>query len=511
MSYMQQQLAFITYIQRMLVEGDFSATYKFALLHALADLCIEHPLQDETSELVITLDSLVDKLIMLYWHHAVPFSSEHQGEEALLRQNSGRQSKLISILYECQSRGVRNIHQLKASDRWPEIYKATLRTLKEGPLWRLQILSKQEECFLYPHHREQQFIQLNGGIAHCFRRFYDLVVFLAKNAWLQKIQSIKFNQALIGAQSQLQDFLFGVDRNALSKVAPVLVEIQQNRCFYCRKPMKDNVAVDHFIPFSRYSTDLGHNFVAAHAGCNNSKRDHLAAQPHRERWQEQNLVVHNRTLAEALSAWFYCDEQKSLAVADWAYAVASSTGAKLWLAKDSFTEAGIAHSGAADTAPVIEQVAETTTKPAAEPVPINQQAANQVPYFPDLKIACGHFKTGRSDEVEMRSVEQYAGVLDPQRHFLARASGNSMNGGKNPVADGDLLLLEWVTPEHAGSITGQTMAIERQDEAGDNQYVLRVIRKSAEGEYWLHATNPDYKDFAATEAMRPFARLKEQL
>ncbi|ALS97172.1 S24/S26 family peptidase [Lacimicrobium alkaliphilum] len=55
------------------------------------------------------------------------------------------------------------------------------------------------------------------------------------------------------------------------------------------------------------------------------------------------------------------------------------------------------------------------------------------------------------------------------------------------------------------------MAIERQDETCDNQYVLRVIRKTAEGEYWLHATNPDYKDFAATEAMRPFARLRAVL
>ena len=38
---MQQQLDFIAYIQRLLVEGDFSATYKLALLHAIADICVE--------------------------------------------------------------------------------------------------------------------------------------------------------------------------------------------------------------------------------------------------------------------------------------------------------------------------------------------------------------------------------------------------------------------------------------------------------------------------------------
>ena len=50
---------------------------------------------------------------------------------------------------------------------------------------RLQILAKQEECFLYPHTKGKSYITLNAGIAACFRRFYDLVVYLAKNAWLQ--------------------------------------------------------------------------------------------------------------------------------------------------------------------------------------------------------------------------------------------------------------------------------------------------------------------------------------
>ncbi|QJY40982.1 hypothetical protein HND97_06885 [Vibrio cholerae] len=41
-----------------------------------------------------------------------------------------------------------------------------------------------------------------------------------------------------------------------------------------------------------------------------------------------------------------------------------------------------------------------------------------------------------------------------------------MKGGKNPIQDGDLLLLEWVTPSSAGSISNLTMAIETQDETG---------------------------------------------
>lgn len=130
-----------------------------------------------------------------------------------------------------------------------------------------------------------------------------------------------------------------------------------------------------------------------------------------------------------------------------------------------------------------------------------------LPYFPNLKIACGHFRKGRTDSDEHVSLPRSYGNLDPQRHFIARASGNSMNGGKHPIMDGDYLLLEHVTPTKAGSITGNVMAVERQDDAGDYQYLLRVVTKNAHGQYVLKANNPAYEDLLATDQMRPLARL----
>ncbi|HSM21532.1 MAG TPA: helicase-related protein, partial [Rubrivivax sp.] len=76
------------------------------------------------------------------------------------------------------------------------------------------------------------------------------------------------------------------------------------------------------------------------------------------------------------------------------------------------------------------------------PFPARQRDAVELPYFPNLKIACGHFKTGRTDAEEHRALPTTYGPLDPSRHFIARATGNSMDGGKNPVRDGDYLLLE---------------------------------------------------------------------
>jgi hypothetical protein len=83
-----------------------------------------------------------------------------------------------------------------------------------------------------------------------------------------------------------------------------------------------------------------------------------------------------------------------------------------------------------------------------------------------------------------------------------------MDGGKNPIHDGDYLLLERLSPGNAGSITGSVMAIERQDDSGDNQYLLRVVTKNRDGQYILKANNPDYEDLPATDDMRTLAKPK---
>ena len=131
-----------------------------------------------------------------------------------------------------------------------------------------------------------------------------------------------------------------------------------------------------------------------------------------------------------------------------------------------------------------------------------------LPFFPNIKIACGHFRDGVADAEEYRDLGPEFGRLDASLHFIARASGNSMNGGKQPINDGDYLLLERITPGRAGSITGSTMLVERIDDTGNAQYLLRKVQKDPDGSYRLHATNPDYEDMSATGELNTFARFK---
>jgi SOS-response transcriptional repressor LexA len=143
--------------------------------------------------------------------------------------------------------------------------------------------------------------------------------------------------------------------------------------------------------------------------------------------------------------------------------------------------------------------------------PVARDAARvSIPYFPSLKIACGHFRESSADVEEYRDLGEAHGHLDPARHFIARAKGDSMDGGKSPIRDGDYLLFEHISPKNAGSITGAIVAIERDSGEGGSEYLLRVVTKSADG-YVLRAQNPRYGDMAATDEMRTRARLKEKL
>lgn len=134
----------------------------------------------------------------------------------------------------------------------------------------------------------------------------------------------------------------------------------------------------------------------------------------------------------------------------------------------------------------------------------------EIPFFSDLQIACGHFTTSRHDEdsIEYLPLPVSYGKLDPSKHFIARAKGNSMDGGRKPIKDGDYLLLELISSTSAGSISGQTLVIEQHNLSGDDQYLLRQVNKISPNNYELLATNPDYETIRSTEEFRTLARFK---
>lgn len=140
-----------------------------------------------------------------------------------------------------------------------------------------------------------------------------------RGVWLRFVQNIKENRLLPGSASDLSEFMFGSGRASLEVYRSVLADYQRGGCFYCLRPLRDRTDVDHFILWSCYPVDFGHNFVLAHGVDNLKKADRLAAIEHLERWCQRNEgygdeltaafaernILHDLTASQRVTAWAY--------------------------------------------------------------------------------------------------------------------------------------------------------------------------------------------------------------
>jgi hypothetical protein len=76
-----EQIQFLANLQRLLGEGQFVASYKFALLLSLADLSVEKG-DDSGSALTLTTDEIGEKFVHYYWRQAVPYPAGAKGASA---------------------------------------------------------------------------------------------------------------------------------------------------------------------------------------------------------------------------------------------------------------------------------------------------------------------------------------------------------------------------------------------------------------------------------------------
>jgi len=328
----EEQVAFLGNIGRLLSEGHFVATYKYALLLAIADLAIKLG-SDDGSELDLPIRAIAEVFIELYWRQSAPYGSAvADGEYNTLLQNTGRQAAIFSAIGTLrESHGT--LTRAKQSPAWAKAITETTRLVTEMPLWRLQRLRNEVLDFLYAESPLPGNIRLKSGVAANLRRFHAIIVRLAQSEWMHFIQALPRNAQLLGPTSDLGQFLFGADRSALLRMAAPLTDAQKGQCLYCRQRVKTG-EIDHFVPWSRYPRDLAHNLVLAHKECNRHKSDLLAAEAHLDRWLSRNQT-HGTVISEAArAANIIVDPSGTLSVAGWAYSHGSSLQAATWLRGD---------------------------------------------------------------------------------------------------------------------------------------------------------------------------------
>ena len=324
---------FLGKLQRLFTESDFTATYKFALLTALADLAVELG-ADDGEELALSIRQIAERFIQLYWRQALHYGTGRASTSpGILVQNNGVQAAVVSAIVAFRTRhGAATPQLARALPEYPALLGAVAQTVSAQPLNYLQNFGGVTDAFLYERAGAGQLkLKLKPGVAYCLRRFQPLVQQLARSHWVEHIKRNRRNTGILGQADDLEDFLFAASRQSLLAMGQGLRKLDGAQCFYCAQALAE-ADVDHFIAFSQYPRDLAHNFVLAHPRCNRSKSDTLAAGPHLERWLER-IGRHTDAIEEiGMAAGMLADAQVSRKIAAWGYTAAIARGGSAWLA-----------------------------------------------------------------------------------------------------------------------------------------------------------------------------------
>jgi hypothetical protein len=309
-------------ILALLDQGNFTATYKYAVLLGLLDLSLEQTARDGNAPAVLTTQQLAAKVTELYWPHSVPYRGEH-----VLKQNGGRRDSQAEILT-----AIRRFRERHAPDpsaplsrarcgapvRFESLLRHVEWILIAMPLPRLQVVGKAADPFLYgvawgldirrervsAYQRGDQSafdnrIRFQPDVGEHLVRLNGLLRPLIQQQWTKMVAQL--NQ-LEG--NRLEAFLFGVERVPLEPVRAALQDLQGNICFYCGCGIGHGPAsrphVDHFVPWARYPNNAVENLVVAHERCNADKRDFLAAASHVCRWRDR--MTRQATALERIAA-----------------------------------------------------------------------------------------------------------------------------------------------------------------------------------------------------------------
>jgi hypothetical protein len=146
----EEQVQFLRNLQRLLAEGLFVASYKFALIHALADLAVLQG-DDTGAPLAISTRDIAAKFVELYWRQSRPFPGGSAATGLILQQNTGKQAAIIREIVQSQQEcgGSLFRFQQAASTRWWALVAEVDQVVCKMPLWKLQTVGEERLEFLY--------------------------------------------------------------------------------------------------------------------------------------------------------------------------------------------------------------------------------------------------------------------------------------------------------------------------------------------------------------------------
>ena len=324
----QEQLDFLAKVERLLSQGRFTSTYKFALLISLTNIAVEQG-DDSGDALEVDLDEIARQYLALYWNMARPYPRVNE----ILKQNreAAKPSKMITLLKDEARHSQSSYQRLRVYRASRDgLVSETRRTLAKDVLYRLQTIGKPAESekdrFLYDHPptaaecAKLEYITLKTGVAACLRRLRGVIIAMVQARWALWVRE---NNEKLAADRQLEEFLFGASRTNVAVYAERFYDMQDGRCFYSGVKLAGPRAgeVDHFIPWARYPFDSPFNLVLTSRKINNSMRDKLKPVEWRSKWLARNKAAFDLLTAPEPSGFGAAadDAATAKAISEWLY------------------------------------------------------------------------------------------------------------------------------------------------------------------------------------------------
>jgi len=298
-------LRFAEKVLSLVDTGRKSATYKLATLLALIDVVAESSSPLRGAPDAVSGKQVALRVIELYWPQSAVYAAGPDGEPSALRQSARNDIPAkLHAWRQLHGLGTRaSLAAARAADPvgWERLERDLIAIVLRMPIPKLQRFGDTkvavEDRFIYDFTwRDEEAagtvlridfddrLHLLPGAGEYLVRLAPLLRPAIQNKWVAQVA--RQNADLVDAH-QLDEFLFGATRIDLTPVRDHLVEVQDRRCFYCDRLMRERIEVDHFIPWSRHPDNALDNLVASHATCNGSKSAAIAAHEHLERWVQR--------------------------------------------------------------------------------------------------------------------------------------------------------------------------------------------------------------------------------
>lgn len=151
-------------------------------------------------------------------------------------------------------------------------------------------LYKDFEGIIYSFDLKDEGLTLNSYVYEFMLKHKSELEKLNYYAWAKFLEKVNDDNAVIHLLDKLD--MATPRRKNLSVYREILRnEFEEDTCFYCGRKLRNNIHVDHFIPWSFVKDDKLWNFVLACPTCNIKKNARLPRVEFVERIQERNKTI----------------------------------------------------------------------------------------------------------------------------------------------------------------------------------------------------------------------------